>query len=67
MLLIGNHLYKEILSGYHNYTRHQGIGQGISWPRGQPVGSGAVQKQKVLGGIINDYYRVPIRTSTYLS
>jgi hypothetical protein len=59
---------REYVEDYYNSARpHQGIGQGIPWPRGQPVGSGAVQKRKVLGGIINDYYRVPNRTSTYLS
>ena len=59
---------REYVEDYYNSARpHQGIGQGIPWPRGQPVGSGAVQKRKVLGGIINDYYRVPNCTSTYLS
>ena len=59
---------REDAEGYYNVARpHQGIGQGIPLPVGQPVGSGAVQKRKVLGGIINDYYRAPSRASTYLN
>jgi len=58
----------EYVEDYYNVARpHQGIGQGVPMPRGQPVGRGAVQKRKVLGGIINDYYRVPARTSTYIN
>jgi len=59
---------REYVEGYYNVARpHQGIGQGIPLPHGQPVGSGAVQKRRVLGGIINDYYRVPARDSTCIN
>ena len=59
---------REYVEDYYNPARpHQGIGQGIPWPRGQPVGSGAVQKRKVLGGIIHDYYRAPVQPSTYIN
>jgi len=59
---------REYVEDYYNSARpHQGIGQGITWPRGQPVGSGAVQKRRVLGGIIHDYYRAPVQPSTYIN
>ena len=59
---------REYVEDYYNPTRpHQGIGQGVPMPRGQTVGSGAVQKRRVLGGIINDYYRAPAHTSTYIN
>jgi len=58
----------EYVEGYYNVAcPHQGMGQGIPLPRGQPVGSGAVQKRKMLGGIINDYYRAPVRSSRYIN
>jgi hypothetical protein len=59
---------KEYVEGYYNMARqHQGIGQGMPLPRGQLVGSGVLQKRRVLGGIINDYYRAPARASTRIN
>jgi hypothetical protein len=34
---------------------------------GQPSSHGKVHQRKVLGGIINDYYRAPTQTSLYLN
>jgi putative transposase len=59
---------REYVEGYYNPARpHQGISQSMPLPRGQPVRSGVVQKRKVLGGIINDYYRIPAQFSAYLN
>jgi putative transposase len=58
----------EYVDSYYNVARlHQGIEQGIPMPRGQPLQSGVVQKRKVLGGIINDYHRAPVRSSTNIN
>ena len=52
---------------YYNEARpHQGIGQRIPVPPEQSPGNGAVAHRKVLGGIINDYYRVPDDTAVHL-
>jgi putative transposase len=52
---------------YYNEARpHQGIGQRIPVPPEQSPGNGAVAHRKVLGGIINDYYRVPDDTAAHL-
>ena len=53
---------REYIEGYCSSARlHQGLRQGTPLPRGQPVRSGAVQKQQLLGCIINDYYRAPVQ------
>ena len=71
LILNGTHLRSvlhEYVEGYYNAARpHQGIGQGIPLPRRQPVGSGAVQKRQLLGGVINDYCRAPVRSSRYIN
>jgi putative transposase len=52
---------------YYNKARpHQGIGQRIPVAPEQSPCSGAVEHRKVLGGIINDYYRVPGVTAVHL-
>jgi putative transposase len=54
---------REFVHDYYNVARpHQGIEQQIPIPQRQPQNSGAVQCRKVLGGIINDYYRIPSST-----
>jgi transposase InsO family protein len=59
---------REYVESYYNPARpHQGLCQGTPLLRGQPLRSGTVQKRAVLGGIINDDYRIPPQLSTYLS
>jgi putative transposase len=59
---------QEYVDDYFNPARpHQGICQGTPLARGQPARRGVVQKRKVLGGLINDYYRVPAKPSAYLN
>ena len=52
---------------YYNEARpHQGIGQRIPITPERSPGSGLVAHRKVLGGIINDYYRAPGNTAVHL-
>lgn len=56
------------IDDYYNVARpHQGIRQQTPIPRNQPVNTGTVQRRKVLGGIISDYYRASGNTPVYLS
>lgn len=56
------------INDYYNVARpHQGIRQQTPIPRNQPVNTGTVQRRKVLGGIISDYYRASGNTPVYLS
>ena len=46
--------------GYYNQRRpHQGLEQQSPIERPEPLTEGLIQRRKVLGGIINDYFRVP--------
>ncbi len=46
--------------GYYNTRRpHQSLNQQSPVPRMPPVAEGMVARRQVLGGIINDYYRIP--------
>ena len=48
----------EYINQYYNVARpHQGIEQRIPIPHGRPINNGIVRRRKVLGGILNDYYR----------
>jgi hypothetical protein len=49
------------------HTGIHGIGQQTPIPRIQLVNTGMVQRRKVLGGIINDYYRTSGNTPVYLN
>ena len=54
----------EFINDYYNTARpHQGIEQRIPIPHGKPQHTGSIQHRKVLGGIINDYYRNPASSS----
>jgi len=54
----------EYTNLYYNSARpHQGINQQSPLPHGQPSSKGTIHKQKILGGIINDYHRVPTPSS----
>lgn len=58
----------EYTNTYYNLARpHQGINQQSPLPRGQPSSSGSIHKRKILGGIINDYHRVPVCSSFLLN
>jgi putative transposase len=47
--------------GYYNEARpHQGIGQQTPIPYQKSKDAGIIQSRKVLGGILNDYYRQPV-------
>ena len=54
---------QEFLDYYNNRRPHQGLNQQSPVPRSEPISEGKVQKRPILGGIINDYYRLP-RTAT---
>jgi putative transposase len=60
LILNASHLRRVLLefTDYYNSTRpHQGIGQQTPIPHKKPKNIGTIQRRKVLGGIINDYYR----------
>ena len=49
----------EYIDDYYNVARpHQGIGQCSLIPNETLKTTGLIQRRKILGGIINDYYRV---------
>ena len=48
----------EYLAYYNARRPHQGLEQQSPIPRLESPTSGRVEKRKVLGGIINDYYRI---------
>jgi hypothetical protein len=53
--------------GYYNEARpHEGIGQQTPIPSQRSKNAGIIQSRKVLGGILNDYYRQPVGNSVYL-
>ncbi len=62
------HVLLEYIDDYYNVARpHQGIEQGTPLPRGQPINTGTVRRRKLLGGILNDYYRASGSPSTILN
>jgi hypothetical protein len=79
ILILGSaHLKRVIIEfvAYYNLSRpHQGIGQCIPDRAGEAspippehsICEGSVQKKRVLGGIINDYYRAPADTALAVS
>jgi len=62
LILNALHLKRVLLKyidSYYNVARpHQGIEQRFPIPNQTPMTSGSIQRRKILGGIINDYYRV---------
>ena len=47
----------EYIDDYYNIARpHQGIGQCFPIPNEIVKATGSIQRRKILGGIINDYY-----------
>lgn len=63
LILNASHLRRvlhEFIYDYYNVTRpHQGIGQQTPLPHKHTQHKGIIQRRKVLGGIINDYYHAP--------
>ncbi len=53
----------EYLAYYNARRPHQGLEQQSPIPRSEPVTTGKVNRRKVLGGIINDYFRSPDKTA----
>jgi putative transposase len=49
----------EFLAYYNTRRPHQGLAQQSPIERPKPGTKGLIQKRKVLGGIINDYFRLP--------
>ena len=74
LILSQAHLWrvlKRYVEYYNEARSHQGIGQRIPVAPEQSPGSGAVAHRKVLGGkvlgdIINNYYRTPGNTAVHL-
>jgi hypothetical protein len=57
----------EFVAYYNRSRPHQGIEQRIPIPPQHSICEGSIQKKKVLGGIINDYYRAPVDTTLAVS
>jgi len=53
----------EYLEYFNAHRPHQGLEQQSPIPRAKPLTSGIVNRRKVLGGIINDYFRASDKTS----
>ena len=49
----------EFLDYYNRRRPHQGLEQQSPIERPEPLTEGLIQRRKVLGGIINDYFRIP--------
>jgi hypothetical protein len=49
----------EFLDYYNQRRPHQGLEQQSPIERPEPLTEGLIRRHKVLGGIINDYFRVP--------
>ena len=49
----------EFLDYYNRCRPHQGLDQQSPIERPEPLTEGLIRKRQVLGGIINDYFRVP--------
>jgi putative transposase len=67
LLIVSKSYLRRVLKGYlahYNARRsHQGLGQQSPIPRSKPVALGIVSRRRLLGGIINDYFRAPEKTA----
>jgi hypothetical protein len=55
----------EFIGYYETARPQQGLGQQMPIPRERPSTDGPIKRRKVLGGIINDYYRAPPGNTAY--
>ena len=53
-----HHVLKEYVAFYNASRPHQGINQQTPIPIMRPIRTGSVARRDVLGGIVNDYYRL---------
>ena len=71
ILIINEAHLRRVLNqfvAYYNGRRpHQGLEQQSPIPRPEPITTGNVNRRKVLGGIINDYFRAPDKTAVCLN
>ena len=61
LILIERHLHhvlKEYVAFYNASRPHKGINQRTPIPITRPIRAGPVARREVLGGIVNDYYRL---------
>ncbi len=56
----------EFIDFYNTRRPHQSLDQQSPIPRADPTTTGKVERRQILGGIINDYHRVPITTAVCL-
>jgi putative transposase len=56
----------EFIDFYNTRRPHQSLDQQSLIPRADPTTTGKVERRQILGGIINDYHRVPITTAVCL-
>ena len=66
LILNEKHLHRvllEFINYYETARPHQGLGQQTPIPCPEATGTGQIQTRKVLGGIINDYYRSQLAIS----
>jgi len=60
LILNERHLQRvllEFINYYETARLHQGLGQQTPIPCPTAIETGRIQRRKVLGGIINEYYR----------
>jgi hypothetical protein len=57
----------EFIDFYNRRRPHQSLDQQSPIPRAEPLTSGKVQRRKVLGGIVHDYFRAPDTTAVCLA
>ena len=64
LVLSEGHLWrvlKEYQTYYNTRRPHQSLEQQSPIERPEPETKGLIQKRKILGGIINDYFRLPVQ------
>jgi putative transposase len=63
LLVVNDSNLRRALTEYVNYYNsrrpHQGLNQQTPIPSPPPEPSGLIHRRKILGGIINDYFRIP--------